>query len=125
MQIAEEKLEALVHGFYARVRQDATLGPIFNARIADWEPHLKTMVLFWSSVANGSGRYKGQPMMVHMRMDELDKPHFERWLALFRETAADVLNADEARHVIERANRIAESFQLGLGFYREQVAALA
>ena len=38
--ITEAMIERLVRGFYARVRTDAVLAPIFDARIRDWEPHL-------------------------------------------------------------------------------------
>ena len=31
----------LVHTFYAKVRKDAVLGPIFNGIIHDWDAHLK------------------------------------------------------------------------------------
>jgi hemoglobin len=46
--ITEEMIERLVRGFYAKVRTDALLAPIFEARIRDWEPHLKQMCAFWS-----------------------------------------------------------------------------
>ena len=33
--IDEPMIERVVHGFYAKVRQDPLLGPVFDARIAD------------------------------------------------------------------------------------------
>ena len=44
--IDEAMIERLVHGFYAKVRADAVLGPIFEARIRDWAPHLAQMCAF-------------------------------------------------------------------------------
>ena len=38
--IDEAGLRRLVHAFYARVREDAELGPIFNRAIADCPEHL-------------------------------------------------------------------------------------
>ena len=38
--ISEHDIHRLVHRFYARVRQDDTLGPIFEARVTDWDAHL-------------------------------------------------------------------------------------
>ena len=64
--IDEAMIERLVRGFYARVRADAVLGPIFEARIKDWEPHLARMCAFWSSVALMTGRYHGTPMVKHL-----------------------------------------------------------
>jgi hypothetical protein len=36
----EELLTALVHRFYDRARADPLLGPVFDARIENWGPHL-------------------------------------------------------------------------------------
>jgi hemoglobin len=44
--IDEAMIETLIRGFYARVRQDRLLAPIFESRIADWEPHLDKMFAF-------------------------------------------------------------------------------
>ena len=104
----EARLTDLVHRFYGRVRADAELGPIFAARIADWEPHLERMVAFWSSVALMTGRYHGRPVARHAGLP-VEWKHFERWLALFRETAAETCPPEGAAHVIERAERIAQS----------------
>ena len=59
--ITEAMIERLVRGFYAKVRSDPMLAPVFEARISDWEPHLQQMCAFWSSVALMSGRYHGTP----------------------------------------------------------------
>ncbi|GHD99693.1 preprotein translocase subunit TatC [Allgaiera indica] len=104
----EDVLRDLVHRFYAKVRADAVLGPIFAARITDWGPHLERLCAFWSSVALMTGRYHGAPVQAHMGLP-IDWAHFERWLALFRETAAETCPPRGAAHVIERAERIARS----------------
>jgi hemoglobin len=41
--IDEKMIETLIRGFYARVRQDPLLAPIFESRISEWEPHLENM----------------------------------------------------------------------------------
>ena len=47
----DDQIETLVATFYARIRRDAVLGPIFLAAIGeDWTAHLKTMCDFWSSI---------------------------------------------------------------------------
>src|SRR5690606_40271235 len=76
--IDESMIEQLVRGFYARIREDALLGPIFNARISDWEPHLQRMCNFWSSVVLSSGVYHGQPMRMHLPLP-VEARHFDRW----------------------------------------------
>ncbi|WP_366653742.1 group III truncated hemoglobin [Fodinicurvata sp. EGI_FJ10296] len=111
--IDEAMIDHLVRAFYGRIRDDALLGPVFAARIVDWEPHLQRMSAFWSSVALMSGRYHGQPMEKHLPLP-VDARHFDRWLAVFVETARDVCPPVAADHFIERAQRIAQSLELGI-----------
>ncbi|HSF65724.1 MAG TPA: preprotein translocase, partial [Paracoccaceae bacterium] len=40
--------------------------------------------------------------------------HFDRWLALFRATARDVCPPEGAAHLIDRAERIAQSLQMAV-----------
>lgn len=109
----EARLTELVHRFYAKVRADAVLEPIFAERIADWGPHLERMVEFWSSVALMTGRYHGAPVPKHIGLP-VTWSHFERWLALFRETAHETCTPAGAAHVIERAERIARSLNMAV-----------
>jgi len=111
--IDEAMIERLVRGFYARIREDEMLGPIFAARIRDWEPHLQRMMAFWSSVALLTGRYGGRPMQMHMPLP-VDARHFDHWLALFEETARGLCPPVAATHFIERAHKIAESLEMGI-----------
>ena len=111
--IDEAMIDRLVEGFYARVRADGLIGPVFAERIEDWGPHLAQMKLFWSSVALSSGAYQGRPMMKHLPLP-VDARHFDRWLELFRETARDLCPPVAADHFIERAERIAQSLELGI-----------
>lgn len=111
--IDEAMIARLVDGFYRKVRADALLGPVFQARIADWAPHLEQMRLFWSSVALMSGVYHGRPMPKHLPLP-VDARHFDRWLELFRESARELCPPAAAEHFIERAERIAESLELGI-----------
>ncbi|WP_245728504.1 group III truncated hemoglobin [Oceanicella actignis] len=109
----EARIEALVRRFYDKVRADPELGPIFAARISDWEPHLARMVDFWSSVALMTGRYHGAPVPRHMGLGAR-WAHFARWLELFRETAAETCPPEGAAFVVERAERIARSLHMAI-----------
>jgi hemoglobin len=111
--ITEGMIEQLVRGFYAKVRADVVLGPVFEAKIADWEPHLAQMFAFWSSVALMTGRYHGTPMVKHVKLP-IDAGDFDRWLALFEETARALCPPQAAAHFIDRAQRIAASLELGV-----------
>ena len=111
--IDEKMIERLIRGFYARVRKDPLLAPIFESRIPEWEPHLENMFAFWSSLTLQTGRYHGQPMAKHMPLP-VDARHFDRWLTLFAETAKDLCPPAAAERFIERARRVAESLELGV-----------
>jgi hemoglobin len=111
--INEEMIRTLVHAFYARVRGDELIGPVFEARIADWAPHLERMCAFWSSVILMTGRYHGQPMQKHLPLP-IEADHFDRWLQLFRETARHVCPPIAAEHFINKAENIAVSLELGI-----------
>ena len=71
------------------------------------------MKLFWSSVALSTGVYQGRPMPKHLPLP-IDARHFDRWLELFRETTRDLCPQGAAAHFIERAERIAQSLELGV-----------
>ena len=111
--IDEAMIERLVHGFYDLARRDEALGPVFEARVADWPAHLERMVAFWSSVMLMSGRYHGQPMTAHAPLP-IDAGHFDRWLALFEQAARGICPEPAADAFMERARRIAESLELGI-----------
>jgi hemoglobin len=55
-------------------------------------------------------------MVAHMRLKAVRPEHFERWLALFRQTTAEICAPDTADAFMERAARIAESLQMGMFF---------
>ncbi|ACK52119.1 globin [Methylocella silvestris BL2] len=111
--VDEEMIETLIRAFYARVRDDELIGPIFAARIDDWEPHLQKMFAFWSSLILMTGAYHGQPMRLHAPLP-IDGAHFDRWLLLFEQTARDVCPPDAAAIFVDRARRVAESLELGV-----------
>jgi hemoglobin len=111
--IDEKMIERLIRGFYARVRKDPLLAPIFESRISEWEPHFENMFAFWSSLTLQTGRYHGQPMAKHMPLP-VDARHFDRWLALFAETTKDLCPPAAAERFIERARRVAESLEFGV-----------
>ena len=116
--VTEEMIHALVHTFYARVRRDPALGPIFNREVRDWEAHLAKLCDFWSSVTLMSGRFKGAPMATHVRLADIRPTHFAHWLHLFRQTAREVCPPDAAALFVAKAQLIGESLRLGIAANR-------
>ena len=112
--LTEAMMERLVREFYGAARKDPALGPIFEERLAGhWEEHFARLTDFWSQIGLRTGRYNGRPLPAHAAMG-LEPAHFRTWLALFEQTARDVLPPDGAAFFIARAHRIAESFMMGL-----------
>ena len=124
--ITEESLKLLVDTFYARVREDDLIGPVFNGAIDDWPEHLDRLQAFWSSVMLTSGRYKGRPLPAHIKHGDAITPEaFDRWLALWRDTTEEVLPPAAAQAMQEKAARIGESLSLGIEFARERSLGLS
>lgn len=124
-RLSEQDLARLIPEFYSRVRADPVLGPIFNDAIDDWPEHLDTLQSFWSSIVLGSGRYKGQPMVIHLRHEkDMTAANFEQWLLLWRQTTDDLLSPGQAASLQAKARRVAESLRLGVEFHRERAPTL-
>ena len=119
--IDDGMIERLVRTFYARVQADPLIGPVFAARIEDWEAHIAKLCAFWSSVALMTGRYHGQPMQTHLELP-IAAEHFDRWIAIFEATANELCPPVAAEHFIERARRIADSFELGIAGRQGRIA---
>jgi hemoglobin len=110
-------IAAVVDRFYARVRRDLILGPVFDGAVANWDDHLRKLAAFWSSVMLRSGRYEGNPVAAHMRHAGLITPDmFDRWLSLWRDVTLEFLPEETAHALQARAAMIAESLKLALFF---------
>ncbi|HEY9553352.1 group III truncated hemoglobin [Allosphingosinicella sp.] len=113
----DDQLTKVVHAFYARVRQDDRIGPLFNAAVEDWDEHLDRLSRFWSSVMLTSGRYKGNPMAAHRRHAEAIEPSmFDRWLELWADVTDELMPPAAAAAMQAKAAHIADSLKLGLFF---------
>jgi hemoglobin len=112
LYVTEERISNLVDAFYEKVRLDREIGPFFNAVVSDWPHHLSLLKDFWSTVLLTTGRYKGDPMMRHLKLG-LDPQHFARWLTLFDETAHETFPSSTASFIIAKSHSIASSFQAG------------
>lgn len=109
----DDEVANLVHAFYAAVRRDERLGPVFAGHVDDWDLHLAKLVDFWSAILRGSGRYSGTPMPKHIALPGLNAELFQRWLALFHETAAAQPNRAMGQRADAMAQRIARSLWYG------------
>jgi hemoglobin len=123
--VTEPMIHDLVHGFYATVRADSMLGPIFNREIGDgWGAHLAKLCDFWSSVLLMTGRFKGSPMAAHAALPDITPAHFSHWLNLFRHSAERLCPPDAAALFVAKSEMIAQSLQLGISAGRGDLPPL-
>ena len=113
LPLTTESITTLVHAFYDGVRADPELGPVFDAAITDWEPHLARMVEFWRTVMLGSRNFQGNVYGKHMALSGVQPEHFQRWIALFQQTVDRLFEPAVAEEFRLVASRIAQSLQYG------------
>jgi hemoglobin len=112
-----EDIDLLVQEFYARVRKDSLLSPIFSKRIptdADWPHHLHIIANFWETVLFARPGYFGNPFPKHLGL-EIKKEHFDRWIELFNKTVDDYFEGLVATDAKERAAKMRTLFEIKLG----------
>ena len=112
--ITELSIRQLVDNFYARVRADPLLSPVFEEKLAGkWNMHMPKMYAFWTKVLLGTGEFQGNVFSKHMVLTGIEQRHFVHWLRLFKMTAIDIFGVEDAAVPLLVAERIAASFQLG------------
>ena len=113
-------IDRLVETFYGKVRVDPMLSPVFAARITDWPPHLDRMKAFWGSILRAEPAFSGNPMQKHVAILAIAEAEFDRWLALFAATLAELHAHPEAQGLINaRARMIAQSLLTGIRIHRD------
>jgi hemoglobin len=101
----------LVRSFYAKVRKDGILGPIFNGIITDWESHLELLTDFWETQLFLKRKYHGNPIKAHNDVDDkmnhtVSPEHFGLWLNLWFETIDELFTGDTAFIAKNRARQM-------------------
>lgn len=121
--ITEESIRILVDTFYVAVRKDEVLGPVFeNALQGRWSTHMPRMVDFWSTILLSTGKFQGNVYEKHMALKGIEKEHFVRWLSLFKMVVTHLYGDDATIKILQTADRIAGSLQLG--FFGERPVRL-
>ncbi len=105
-------LSFLVRTFYERLRQDKSLGPIFNRQVTDWELHFEHITDFWESNLFFSKRYHKNPVEIHEAVDaaeshELEQKHFGIWLNYWFSTVDEYFEGEKANIAKNRARNMA------------------
>jgi hemoglobin len=104
-------IELLVKEFYAKVRKNETLGPIFDDIMKiNWDHHIPILIDFWETILLDNPVYRRNAMGVHFEVNEkikLLRQHFTTWLFLFDSTVDEYFEGDKAALAKKRAHDIA------------------
>lgn len=121
--ISECQIEDLVAAFYARVRVDPDLGPVFMSAIGDsetaWQVHEARIASFWRNAVGLDRSFSGNPMLKHLANKDILPDQFGLWLSLFRKTAQETLAPEAAESMAALADRIGRSLKMGLVQFRQ------
>lgn len=106
-----QDVSILVRTFYAKIRKDTVLGPIFNSSIRDWESHLELLTDFWETQLFLKRVYHGNPVSAHQKVDDkmnhtISSEHFGLWLNLWFETIDQLYTGEVAWIAKNRAQKM-------------------
>ena len=111
---------ALIHevvvAFYAKVREDPLLGPVFCEILGEnWSAHIEKVAAFWRYTTRIDRTYHARDFMpAHLKHPRIEATLLPRWLMLFRQTARDTCTKEAADHLIDIAERMAVSIEMSL-----------
>lgn len=104
----------LVNTFYAKVKDDAFIGPIFLEIIPndEWGNHIEKLTDFWEGNLFFVRKFKGNPMQAHRDVDAhfnhtIEQKHFGKWLEIWFTTVDELFSGTKAHEAKERARNIA------------------
>jgi hemoglobin len=110
-----EDCERLVRAFYGRALHDPMIGWIFTdvARL-DLDEHVPVITSFWETMLLGARSYGGGAFAPHAHLHHvtggLRRPHFERWLMLWRATVDELFAGERAEEAKAAATRVGAAF---------------
>ena len=128
IKVSEAQIDAVVAAFYAKVRGDAVLGPIFFeslTRAPDiWQAHEAKIGRFWRNALLREPVYDGNPMLVHAGISAIEPAHFNIWLGLFDEVLSETLPRGAAQSWSRLAHRVGRGLSMGLSLARARAGGV-
>lgn len=110
---SREDISKLVHTFYAKIRKNELLSPIFNSHISEeqWPKHLEILTDFWETNLFGIAKFKGNPSTKHINVDKhlnhsITQTHFGTWLELWFETIDHLFEGELALRAKQSARKM-------------------
>jgi len=114
--LSSAALHGVVVAFYAKVRRDPLLGPVFDQIIGDeWDAHLEKVCAFWRYATRIDRSYNSRDFIpAHLKHPQIRASLLPRWIVLFRQTARELCPDEVAEHLIDIAERMAASIEISL-----------
>lgn len=117
-------ISLLVRTFYAKIRKDEMLGPIFNGIIRDWESHFSLLTDFWETQLFLNRKYSGNPVLVHQEVDDkmnhsLTPEHFGYWINLWFSTIDELFEGENAWIAKNRAQKMSTMLYMQIYQHRQ------
>ena len=121
----KEDVFLLVSTFYEKVRKDKTIGYFFNNAIKNWDEHLDRLTTFWESNLFLKGKYQGDPLVTHAKVDKennnsITELHFGIWLNLWYQTIDELFEGDYAENAKRRARKMSTFLYLKIFEARQE-----
>jgi hemoglobin len=106
----------VIVAFYAKVRLDPVLGPVFENIVGDhWDVHIEKVCSFWFYVTRLDRTYNARDFMpAHIKHPSIQAGLLPIWLRLFRQTAKELCTTEIADALIDIAERMAVSIEMSL-----------
>lgn len=109
-----DSITQLVHAFYADVRLDPLLGPVFEKALhGQWDTHLARLVDFWCAVMLGMRGFRGNVFGKHMALDGVTPAHFAAWVGLWQRHTSRLFAPEVALQFQQAAHGIARNLFRG------------
>ena len=106
-----EDLLLLMDRFYSKAMTDQSIGHYFTEIVPlNLQKHIPVITDFWETILFDTGKYFGNTMKVHEDLHErspFKSEHFNRWMAMFKETVDENFQGNNAEKIKQRAISIA------------------
>jgi len=112
-----EDLKTLLTEFYTIATTDKEIGHHFAD--LNLTAHLPIIVDFWDKVLFGKPVYFGNPLSVHLQINQkspIKFEHFVRWFEIFSQTVNKLFTGETAENAKLRAKMIAHSLNQRINF---------
>lgn len=125
-EVTERLVRDVMKGFYADVRSDLILGPIFRKAIKDeeWDAHIEKVTGFWLTAFRIEKIYRARNFIPsHVKHNNIGAEHTHLWLEIFERTITSLCSNKE--QLAFRSIAIAMLENLNIAFDRRDSGTLS